>query len=83
MWEIDIDECQGKVMFFVENKLLQRFDTTVRKVDNKNLPFLLSDTVGFIRGYATSRFIQSTRRRFAKPFACDDISPSLKIISPR
>jgi len=34
---------------FVENKLFATLDTTVRKVVIKNLPFLLSDTVGFIR----------------------------------
>jgi GTP-binding protein HflX len=33
----------------VENKLFATLDTTVRKVVVKNLPFLLSDTVGFIR----------------------------------
>ena len=32
-----------------ENKLFATLDTTVRKVVVKNLPFLLSDTVGFIR----------------------------------
>lgn len=34
---------------FTENKLFATLDTTVRKVIIKNLPFLLSDTVGFIR----------------------------------
>jgi GTP-binding protein HflX len=34
---------------FAENKLFATLDTTVRKVILKNLPFLLSDTVGFIR----------------------------------
>lgn len=34
---------------FAENKLFATLDTTVRKVVIKNLPFLLSDTVGFIR----------------------------------
>ncbi len=34
---------------FAENKLFATLDTTVRKVTIKNLPFLLSDTVGFIR----------------------------------
>jgi GTP-binding protein HflX len=34
---------------FVENKLFATLDTTVRKVVIGNLPFLLSDTVGFIR----------------------------------
>ncbi|HOI25961.1 MAG TPA: GTPase HflX [Paludibacteraceae bacterium] len=34
---------------FAENKLFATLDTTVRKVTIENLPFLLSDTVGFIR----------------------------------
>ena len=34
---------------FAENKLFSTLDTTVRKVTIENLPFLLSDTVGFIR----------------------------------
>jgi GTP-binding protein HflX len=38
---------------FVENKLFATLDTTVRKVVVKNLPFLLSDTVGFIRKLPT------------------------------
>lgn len=39
----------SKSEVFVENKLFATLDTTVRKVVIKNLPFLLSDTVGFIR----------------------------------
>lgn len=38
---------------FAENKLFATLDTTVRKVVVKNLPFLLSDTVGFIRKLPT------------------------------
>ena len=34
---------------FAENKLFATLDTTVRKVTIENLPFLLADTVGFIR----------------------------------
>jgi GTP-binding protein HflX len=34
---------------FAENKLFATLDTTVRKVTIDNLPFLLADTVGFIR----------------------------------
>jgi GTP-binding protein HflX len=34
---------------FAENKLFATLDTTVRKVVIENLPFLISDTVGFIR----------------------------------
>ena len=38
---------------FAENKLFATLDTTVRKVIVDNLPFLLSDTVGFIRKLPT------------------------------
>lgn len=38
---------------FAENKLFATLDTTVRKVIVENLPFLLSDTVGFIRKLPT------------------------------
>ncbi|HCE53964.1 MAG TPA: GTPase HflX [Lutibacter sp.] len=38
---------------FAENKLFATLDTTVRKVVIKNLPFLLTDTVGFIRKLPT------------------------------
>lgn len=39
---------------FVENKLFATLDTTVRKIVIHNLPFLLSDTVGFIRKLPTT-----------------------------
>ncbi len=39
----------SKTEVFAENKLFATLDTTVRKVVIGNLPFLLSDTVGFIR----------------------------------
>ena len=39
----------SKSEVFAENKLFATLDTTVRKVIIENLPFLLSDTVGFIR----------------------------------
>ncbi len=38
---------------FAENKLFATLDTTVRKVVVKNLPFLMTDTVGFIRKLPT------------------------------
>ena len=38
---------------FAENKLFATLDTTVRKVVIENVPFLLSDTVGFIRKLPT------------------------------
>nr|WP_297308075.1 GTPase HflX [uncultured Flavobacterium sp.] len=43
----------GKSEVFVEDKLFATLDTTVRKVVIKNLPFLLTDTVGFIRKLPT------------------------------
>lgn len=39
----------AKIEVFAENKLFATLDTTVRKVVIENLPFLLTDTVGFIR----------------------------------
>ncbi len=39
----------AKSEVFAENKLFATLDTTVRKIVIENLPFLLSDTVGFIR----------------------------------
>ncbi|MBE9492577.1 MAG: GTPase HflX [Bacteroidetes bacterium] len=39
--------CKSNI--FAENKLFATLDTTVRKIVVENLPFLLSDTVGFIR----------------------------------
>tara|TARA_B000000565_G_scaffold157512_2_gene119139 strand:- start:486 stop:1247 length:762 start_codon:yes stop_codon:yes gene_type:complete len=39
----------SKSDIFAENKLFATLDTTVRKVVFQNLPFLLADTVGFIR----------------------------------
>ena len=39
----------SKSQVFAENKLFATLDTTVRKVVIENLPFLLADTVGFIR----------------------------------
>lgn len=39
----------SKSKVFAENKLFATLDTTVRKVVFENMPFLLSDTVGFIR----------------------------------
>ena len=38
---------------FAENKLFATLDTTVRKIAIKNVPFLLADTVGFIRKLPT------------------------------
>jgi len=43
----------SKSKVFAENKLFATLDTTVRKVVIKNLPFLMTDTVGFIRKLPT------------------------------
>ncbi|GAB6949211.1 GTPase HflX [Hoylesella timonensis 4401737 = DSM 22865 = JCM 15640] len=43
----------SKSEVFAENKLFATLDTTVRKVVVENLPFLLADTVGFIRKLPT------------------------------
>ena len=43
----------SKSKVFAEDKLFATLDTTVRKIVIKNLPFLLSDTVGFIRKLPT------------------------------
>jgi GTP-binding protein HflX len=43
----------SKSKVFAENKLFATLDTTVRKVVIGNLPFLMSDTVGFIRKLPT------------------------------
>ena len=43
----------AKSEVFAENKLFATLDTTVRKVVIKNLPFLLADTVGFVRKLPT------------------------------
>lgn len=58
----------GKSDVFVENKLFATLDTTVRKVVIKNLPFLLSDTVGFIRKLPTQlvESFKSTLDEFEK-----------------
>jgi len=43
----------SKSKVFAENKLFATLDTTVRKVVIRNIPFLLTDTVGFIRKLPT------------------------------
>ena len=43
----------SKAKVFAENKLFATLDTTVRKVVIENMPFLLTDTVGFIRKLPT------------------------------
>ena len=43
----------SKSEVFAENKLFATLDTTVRKIAIRNVPFLLADTVGFIRKLPT------------------------------
>ena len=58
----------SKSEVFAENKLFATLDTTVRKVVFDNLPFLLSDTVGFIRKlpHGAHRVVQVDARRGAR-----------------
>lgn len=59
----------SKSEVFAENKLFATLDTTVRKVVVDNLPFLLADTVGFIRKLPTD-LVDSSRvplTRHARP----------------
>ena len=65
---------------FAENKLFATLDTTVRKVVIDNLPFLLSDTVGFIRKLPT-QLVESFKSTLVEVQEADlllhvvDISP--------
>ena len=71
--KIDVDESGFEKRGFAENKLFATLDTTVRKVVFDNLPFLLSDTVGFYPQIAASTGPnRSSRRstRCAKPTCC-------------
>ena len=52
-WKIYLDELIGKTDVLAEDKLFATLDTTVRKIVIGNLPFLLTDTVGFIRKLPT------------------------------
>ena len=62
----------AKSEVFAENKLFATLDTTVRKVIIDNLPFLLSDTVGFIRKLPTDLVdsFKSTLMKCAKQTCC-------------
>ncbi len=53
VWKSTLMNLLAKSDVFAENKLFATLDTTVRKVIIENLPFLLSDTVGFIRKLPT------------------------------
>ena len=55
----------SKSEVFAENKLFATLDTTVRKVVIKNLPFLMSDTVGFIRKLP-HELVEAFKMKFAR-----------------
>jgi len=55
---------------FVENKLFATLDTTVRKVVIENIPFLLGDTVGFIRKLPT-QLVESFKSTLDEVFEAD------------
>ena len=60
----------AKSKVFAENKLFATLDTTVRKVVIGNLPFLLSDTVGFIRKLPT-QLVESFKSTLDEVQECD------------
>jgi len=53
----------SKAKVFAEDKLFATLDTTVRKVVIENMPFLLTDTVGFIRKLPT-QLVDSFKKYF-------------------
>ena len=55
---------------FVEDKLFATLDTTVRKVVIQNIPFLLSDTVGFIRKLPT-QLVESFKSTLDEVYEAD------------
>ena len=67
---------------FAENKLFATLDTTVRKVVFDNLPFLLSDTVGFIRKLPTE-LLESVKATLAAVRVADRLVPVVDISHPQ
>jgi GTP-binding protein HflX len=65
---------------FAENKLFATLDTTVRKVIIGNLPFLLSDTVGFIRKLPT-QLIESFKSTLDEVREADLVAPRRRYLS--
>ena len=72
----------AKSEVFAENKLFATLDTTVRKVVFDNLPFLLSDTVGFIRKLPTE-LIESFRSTLDEVREADLLLHVVDISHPR
>ena len=63
----------SKSKVFAENKLFATLDTTVRKVVVENLPFLLSDTVGF-KSSTTTQNDQDYAEELAKIAGITDLN---------
>ena len=72
----------AKSEVFAENKLFATLDTTVRKVVFDNLPFLLSDTVGFIRKLPTE-LIESFKSTLDEEREADLLLHVVDISHPR
>jgi len=72
----------SKSEVFAENKLFATLDTTVRKVVIGNLPFLLSDTVGFIRKLPT-QLVESFKSTLDELRESDLLLHVLDISHPR
>ena len=72
----------AKSEVFAENKLFATLDTTVRKVVFDNLPFLLSDTVGFIRKLPTE-LIESFKSTLDEVREADLLLDVVDISHPR
>ena len=72
----------AKSEVFAENKLFATLDTTVRKVVFDNLPFLLSDTVGFIRKLPTE-LIESVKSTLDEVREADLLLHVVDISHPR
>ena len=72
----------AKSEVFAENKLFATLDTTVRKVVFDNLPFLLSDTVGFIRKLPTE-LIESFKSTLDEVREADLLLHGVDISHPR
>ena len=66
---------------FAENKLFATLDTTVRKVVIENVPFLLSDTVGFIRKLPT-QLVESFKSTFDEVREADILMHVVDISHP-
>jgi len=71
----------SKSNVFAENKLFATLDTTVRKIVVHNIPFLLSDTVGFIRKLPT-QLIESFKSTLSEVTEADLLIHVIDIAHP-